>query len=506
MRINKKLIFLLLSLVLIFVVLTFFDLPKNSSQPVGTYNSLLSEIYTGSEIEIFNDENHFKIDGVDTHVKKIMVGTHELLLIVETKDATDSRLGPEESIYRFYTVGSNPKLIKEVNSLVPPLDSTQVLEQNFFEKDINGDGVEELFIKVEMASQVTSYEILSFGNNSLPNITLENSESNWIDFDDIDYRDGVVMLTWHGPVSDYKLGRNDYFWEEYTLKLVRSFVFKYQNMQNGNTSCYVLFKLPKEKDFYPIAEEKENCGNTLHDFDKYLQLPMVKDNAGSLFDPITAKYLGDYYYQDDMYVYFDKKPIADISSLPMNPFEDAAGYLKTLVPEDENKLIEAIIDLYYEMTLFYRKAISKSSLEKSIEETIFEKFFTTFSSSSYENISVLYPVFRSAFVVPDSQVFKVDFPSPLGAGIGGEIISKKFIDESTIQVYTKYSMQAYLGASADECKESTAVIDKFIFKKINGEWKISELYLRFDSWLEEKYVEPNKSCETVNNDKYEKYL
>jgi hypothetical protein len=98
-----------------------------------------------------------------------------------------------------------------------------------------------------------------------------------------------------------------------------------------------------------------------------------------------------------------------------------------------------------------------------------------------------------------------EFPWPLGAAIGGEVIDRKLIDPDTMLVYANYGVQGHLGPAGDYCKEAGEVIDRWIFKKINGEWKVAEIQEQFDSWQTQVQSDTEMGCESINKGKLKSY-
>lgn len=212
-------------------------------------------------------------DSNDLYSKEIQIGNTTLNLVVRTiifhSEDNGNWLSGE---YQFYSIGKKPVLLAKVSSLIPPEYNKKTdVDPFFFTKDITNDGVPEIFVLVEQnASNLREYEILRLDNGQLVNIKLENQKDNWVDFDDVDYKDGYISLDWHGPTSDYKVGRNYFKLEGNVLTFIRGVVFEFidYTTKNKGETCDVGVKNAGELEF-TIVENNVPCGNGVFDFDKY---------------------------------------------------------------------------------------------------------------------------------------------------------------------------------------------------------------------------------------------
>ncbi len=219
----------------------------------------------------------------------------------------------------------------------------------------------------------------------------------------------------------------------------------------------------------------------------------------STADFATFKVIGDGYAEDKNYLYFQGKIIFDLSTGP-DPFKLAAAHILEITPKD-NTIIDYIVNTYYELTLFYGNS-SKYNIFGFDQEMFFEPYFNGLKRSGFD-LATFVP-FRLAFVAQNSPASLFDFPQPVGPGIGGDIVGRKLLDTNTLLVYARSGMEDYLGASARLCKGGGDVIDKFIFKKINGEWKIWEI-AEIDSWPSQNEGDTEEECKEINQNRILRY-
>jgi hypothetical protein len=245
---NKKVtISMLITFVTILVIVLF---TYNEKKPV-----FLSQIFPTSKIQNTKDTSHYFVDSKEYYAREIVIGDITLNLVVENYQN-------EGSIYRFYSFGLNPKLLKEVESFIPPENSEQVLTKNLFTKEITGDTIPELFIKLESsANNVTSYEILRLENNSLINIKLSMEKNNWVSFDEIEYRNGYVAMTWHASDAT---GEVRYELKDNVLVPIRNIGFFL--IQGTEDNCEIRENKVYD-DFVVIGKEK--CSVLGTNFDPY---------------------------------------------------------------------------------------------------------------------------------------------------------------------------------------------------------------------------------------------
>lgn len=197
-----------------------------------------------------------------------------------------------------------------------------------------------------------------------------------------------------------------------------------------------------------------------------------------------------------------------IKEIELQPTESLNGEtgaiqaLKQMVPQDDTA-IDVIVATYYDLTLHYG-AVNEHSLFYMLEPSDFFAQFYEESDSTEERTMTRNEIFKTAFLIPDSKAWGFDMPWPTGAGIGGEVAGRKLLDPSTMLVYGVYGVQSYAGAAGPGCKGEGERIDKFVFKKIDGQWRISEIEGAVDGWTttEDSTTEP---CVHLNQDKIEKY-
>ncbi|MEK7539075.1 MAG: DKNYY domain-containing protein [Patescibacteria group bacterium] len=230
---------------------------------------------------------------------------------------------------------------------------------------------------------------------------------------------------------------------------------------------------------------------------KNMRIPLV--------DVATFKVLGDGYAEDKNYIYHEEKIIFDLSK-SANPFEQAATHILDITPKGDIA-IDYIVNTYYDLTLYYGNCCNFNIFELEGEwkdsDTFFNSFFKELKRSTFD-LAEFVP-FRIAFVASNSPASLVDFPQPIGPGIGGNVVGRKLLDSETMLVYGRSGSQGYLGPSAYLCKESGDNIDKFIFKKVNEEWKIWEIDESIDQWMTNNEGDTEEECKEINQDRIEKY-
>jgi hypothetical protein len=247
--------------------------------------------------------------------------------------------------------------------------------------------------------------------------------------------------------------------------------------------------------FHFLSSEYSSDASSI--YYKNMKLPLV--------DIATFKVLGDGYAEDKNYIYHEEKIIFDLS-MGENPFEQAATHILDITPKG-NVTIDYIVNTYYDLTLYYGNYGEFNIFELGYvygdKETFFEPFFRGLKRSMFD-LAEFVP-FRIAFVAPNSPASSVDFSQPIGPGIGGSVVGRKLLDPDTMLVYGRSGWEGYLGPSAYLCKESGDNIDKFIFKKINGEWKIWEINEFIDQWTTNNEGNTEEECKEINQDKIDKY-
>lgn len=260
MKINKYLYIVITIILLLAVGVKFIFLKKeNSNNNISSHNIpiQLEKIYKNNKIEITNNPDQFTINSSEFYAKNITAGDINLLLVVENYN-------DQGGIYRFYSSDNEPKLLKEVGALIPPTDSAQLFNENLFKKDITGDKIDELFVMVQRAGQVTSYEILRWDGNSLKNIKLNSEKSDWVDFDTIESKNGFVYRTWHG--GDVA-GKSQYKLENNTLNYQYGISFKWDSSTTDEDDCLV-----SSSSYHggsQIIKHKPLCSIWTDSFDEY---------------------------------------------------------------------------------------------------------------------------------------------------------------------------------------------------------------------------------------------
>ncbi len=243
------------AVLLLVLVIGYVYLSSRDNGGSDTIPAALISIYKGSEIQLQDD--HYKIDGKDLFARSIAVGDNAFFLVVENyKD--------QGGIYRFYSADTNPVLLKEVGTFQVPENNKQVFEKNLQRKDITGDGIEEIIVKVQVSGgNLTSYQILTIGGNSLLNIKMEGAKNDWVDFDEIDYENGYVGITWHGT---YERGKTIYSLSDNSLVLVKTVELYSYGEEEG--VCLVREKKGGEKD-YRVIQRKQSCNVWTDSLDPY---------------------------------------------------------------------------------------------------------------------------------------------------------------------------------------------------------------------------------------------
>lgn len=221
----------------------------------------------------------------------------------------------------------------------------------------------------------------------------------------------------------------------------------------------------------------------------------------SSVDLATFKVIGDGYAKDKNHLYHEGDAIFDLST-GANPFEQAAVHLLDITPKGD-VAVDYIVNTYYDLTLYYGNFSEYNIFGNNDPNSFFEPFFKSLKRSTFD-LATFVP-FRLAFVAPNSPASLFDFPQPVGPGIGGDVVGRKFLDPDTMLVYASSGWQGHLGPPPGLCKEGGLNIDKFIFKRINGEWKIWDIKEQIDSWTTNNEGYTEEDCKEINQDKIEKY-
>jgi DKNYY family len=214
---------------------------------------------------VFYSSNKVKIDYADLYAKDVIIGRITAHLVVKsaTLHAKDNR-DWQSTEYQFYSTGSHAKLLAKVESLVPA-SYENGLDTHLILKDITGDGFPEASILLQdSGSNLKSYEILREVKGALVNITLQDSKSTWVDFDEASFDGGHVYLTWHA--SDMR-GKTQYEFDNNILVPIKGIAFKLDSETENENDCVVLDTYPG--DGQRVIEHKDFCYLWTDSFDKY---------------------------------------------------------------------------------------------------------------------------------------------------------------------------------------------------------------------------------------------
>lgn len=195
-----------------------------------------------------------------------------------------------------------------------------------------------------------------------------------------------------------------------------------------------------------------------------------------------------------------------VAEAPLKPggATEAAKALRALLPRDEESL-DALVGSYYDITLFYGSYEQHSIFDDMDSPYDFVEAYVGPNEVWEDRVIELHKIFKMAFVLPDSPAYAHEFMYPNGPGSGGEIVGRKQIDANTVIAYTKWTGAEHMGPSAYECKEYQTNIDRFTFKKVNGEWWVWNIEEDIDYWLTGQRVANDQPCEVINEDRLEKY-
>lgn len=218
--------------------------------------------------------------------------------------------------------------------------------------------------------------------------------------------------------------------------------------------------------------------------------------------------MGNGYRQDTEYVYENENII--VKKTEGNPFLRAAMELERLVPQDDSS-IEVIIATYYDLILHYGNP-SEYSIFNRLKLLSLLYFFIDYykdfeknNLNSFDQKIIALPTLKLAFFIKNSPGFAKDIPIHGGAAIGGSVVGKKKINDDTLLVFSEYHTQDYLGPSAYDCKQNGTSIDKFIFKKVDGNWKIFDFESDIDFWITTRGGNGQDNCKEINQDRIKKY-
>lgn len=214
---------------------------------------LLAEIYSSPNIEDRGD--HYLIDSKkEVYPKTILVGDSKLFVVAEKQEYGGR--------YRFYTTDTHPKLLKEAEIFGSFTDNEEIFTKNFFEKDITGDGVEELFIKMQVSgNNLASYEVFQWENRVLANLKLAREKSSLVSFDEINNENGHITMTWHAVDA---VGKTWY--ELNGTELTAGYNVGFFNVSLGSNRCEV--RVNKVYDEFKTIDTK-TCDSLGMDFNRY---------------------------------------------------------------------------------------------------------------------------------------------------------------------------------------------------------------------------------------------
>lgn len=253
----KIIVFLLLLIFIVFLLVK----GKNNTKDINEHiPDQLKNIYSASEIKFLGDSDHYIVDSKEFFAKELKIGDSKLFVTVENYQN-------QGSIYRFYSSDLIPKLLKEIDSYVFPENSQQVFTRDFFIKDITGDGVEELFIKLQTTgSNLNSYEVFRLEKNNFINIKLNEKQDNWIEFDEISYKDGYIYSTLHDiPIGGYSVWETRYRLDKNILIPIE--IIEFSLIKGTQDYCEIARSDDGGKNFIVIGEEK--CSFLGRNFDNY---------------------------------------------------------------------------------------------------------------------------------------------------------------------------------------------------------------------------------------------
>lgn len=249
-------------------------------------------------LDIFPDAN-VKVLGMDeydlggwvVYSKKVKVGNDTLYLVAHENKANDGI-----TMYRFYSSGKEPKMLKAVNSSTRFNEGADaVLNQKFWQKDITGDGIDELFIQLKTVDggRITRYEILRYENGELVNIRMEGNPENEVELDDANFEDGYVALT---DISTYARGKTRYRLQDNELVEVGRVSFFADEDMNGACNARIETRGNMTSQTQRVVERVENCDIFTENFDPYWTKakpltddPFMKDLAEAKTDPKWQK-------------------------------------------------------------------------------------------------------------------------------------------------------------------------------------------------------------------------
>ena len=164
---------------------------ENTSVPAITANiskEALSKIFSAETIIPQKEPYHYKINSLDYFAKVIRNNNEDLLVIVKNGTQYSSE-------YAIYSNIKEPRELIKAES-TPIFNADEAFNKNFFQKDITGDGISEIFILFQSTSYgLNGYTVLRHTNNKLETITIGGDPL--INFDEIEQKNGQVSMTSH---------------------------------------------------------------------------------------------------------------------------------------------------------------------------------------------------------------------------------------------------------------------------------------------------------------------
>lgn len=152
-----------------------------------------------------------------------------------------------------------------ITSYISSESAEESFVQNFFQKDVTGDSIPELFVRVEKnASNTQLYEILQLQGNNLEHIKIEGEDSLWVNFDQIEYSQGFIEMTWHDVDAR---GKTKYSLEQGNLIPIKNVGFFW--IQDTDDDCEIRVSDLGFTNFHVVG--KASCSTLAEkDFDSYL--------------------------------------------------------------------------------------------------------------------------------------------------------------------------------------------------------------------------------------------
>ncbi|MEK7138015.1 MAG: hypothetical protein AAB787_00760 [Patescibacteria group bacterium] len=233
-----KLLFTVIVVVFVGFVLFYKNIGTETNT---TLIEALSRIFPGSKVIPQGSSHHFKVNSKDYFAKIFKNNNRDIVVTVENNN--------HSSVYSFYGGLVNPEKLIDVNSI--PVSSEGDFDKGFFQKDITGDGIDEIFVTFESTSKsLNGYTILHWAGDKLVNLLGDNAI---LHFDEISYKDGLVAITEHDldvrSLLIYQLDGS-------SLIPVRAITFKLTDRTKGDE--YEVIKTIKDGSSQIIDRKKGN--------------------------------------------------------------------------------------------------------------------------------------------------------------------------------------------------------------------------------------------------------